>query len=112
MEELEGMNVRLNPGREILRQGSLRKGIIAGSQSGYKDLSLVDLSGLRVGDLHRLSGIVDKELLSSPVFLVETGIELLGPLVVAVAKLTVLVSLRTFLLVFMPEKLKGNPFLL
>jgi hypothetical protein len=106
------MNVRVNPGREILREGSLCKGIIAGSQSGHKDLSFLDLSGLRISDLHRLSGIIDEEFLSGPIFLVKAGIELLGPLVVKVAKVTVLVPLRTLLLVFLPEKLKGNPFLL
>jgi hypothetical protein len=106
------MNMGLNPGGEILREGGLRKGIITGSQSCNKDLSLVDLSSLRIGDLHRLSSIIDEELLSSPIFLVKAGFELLGPLVVEVAKLTVLIPLRTLLLVFIPEKLKGDPFLL
>jgi hypothetical protein len=112
MEELEGMRMGLNPGGKILREGGLGKGIIAGSQSRHKDLSLVDFSGLRIDDLHRLSGIVDEKFLSGPIFLSEAGIELLGPLVVEATKLTVLVSLRTLLLVLMPEKLKGNPFLL
>ena len=72
----------------------------------------MDLSGLGVGDLHRLPGIIDKEFLSGPIFLVEAGIELLGPLMVEAAKLTVLVPIRILLLVFMPEKLKGDPLLL
>jgi hypothetical protein len=72
----------------------------------------MDFSGLRIDDLHGLSGIVNEELLSGPIFLTEAGIELFGPLVVAATKLTVLVSLRTLLLVFMPEKLKGHSFLL
>jgi hypothetical protein len=112
LEELEGMDMGLNPGGEILREGGFCKGIIAGSQSRHKDLSRVDLSSLRIGDLHRLPGIIDKEFLSGPIFLVEAGIELFGPLVVEAAKLTVLVPLGTLLLVFMPEKLKGDSLLL
>jgi hypothetical protein len=112
LEELEGMDMGLNPGGQILREGGLRKGIIAGSQGCDKDLDLVDFSGLRVCHLHGLSSIVDKEFLSGPVFLAKAGIELFGPVVVEATKLTVLVPLGILLLVFMPEKLKGDALLL
>jgi hypothetical protein len=106
------MDMGLNPGGEILREGGLCKSIIAGSQSRHKDLSFQDFSGLGIRDLHGLPGIVDKEFLSGPIFLVEAGIELLGPLMIEVAELTVLVPFRILLFVFMPEKLKSDPFLL
>ena len=112
LEEFESMNMGLNPGGEILREGGFGKGIIAGPQGGHKDLGLMDLSGLGIGDLHGLPGIIDEELFSGPIFLAKAGIELFGPLMVEAAELTVLVPLGILLLVFMPEKLKGDAFLL
>jgi hypothetical protein len=109
LEELEGVDVGLNPGREILREGRLSEGVIAGSQRRHKDLNRVDLPSLGIRDLHCLPGVIDKELLSGPILLVEAGIELLGPLVIEAAKLTVLVPLRRLLFVFMPEKQEGDP---
>jgi len=106
------MNVGLNPGREVLGEGSLRKGVIAGSQGGDEDLGLVDLSGLRIRDLHRLSGIVDEKLFSRPIFLTKAGIQFFGPLMVETAKLAVLVPFRILLFIFMPEQLKCYPLLL
>ena len=81
------MDMGLNPGGEILREGGLRKGIIAGSKGSHKDLSLVDLSGLRIGDLHRLPGIINEEFFSGPAFLTKTEIQFLNPLLVVVKEL-------------------------
>jgi hypothetical protein len=106
------MNVGLNPGGKILGEGSFDKGVIAGSQSGYKDLGFMNLPRLRIRDLHGLPGIVDEQLFSSPVNLSEAGSKLLGPVMVNPAKLTILVALRILLLVLLPEKLKRPPLLL
>jgi hypothetical protein len=112
LEELESVDVGLNPGREILREGGLREGIIAGPQGGHEDVGRVDLSGLGIGDLQGLAGIVNGELLSGPIFLAQARIELFSPLMVETAKLTILVALGELLLVFVPEKLKGDALLL
>jgi hypothetical protein len=106
------MNVGLNPGGKVLGEGSLRKGVIAGSQGGYEDLGLVDLPGLRINDLHRLSGIIDEEFLSGPIFLTKAGVQFFGPLMVETAELAVLVPFRILLFIFMPEKLKRHSLLL
>jgi hypothetical protein len=112
LEELEGMSMGLNPGGKVLGQGSLRKGVIAGSQSGHKDLGLADLPRLRIDDLHRLSGIIDEELFSSPIVLTETGIQFFGPLMVETAKLAILVPFWILLSILMPEQLKCHSLLL
>lgn len=110
LKELKGMNMRLNPGGKILREGGFGEGVIAGPQGGYKDLSLMDLSRFRIDDGDRLPGIIDEELLSGSIFLPEAGIKLLGPLMVEMAELIVLVPVRMLFFVFIPEKLKGHPF--
>jgi len=112
LKKFKGMHMGLNPRGEVLGEGGLRKGVITGSQSSYKDLGLVDLPGLMICDLHRLPSIVDEELFSGPIILAKTGIQLLGPLTVETAELAVLVPFRIPLLIFMPEKLKRHPFLL
>jgi hypothetical protein len=108
LEAFESTDMRLNPGGQILGKGSLRKGIVAGPQGGHKDLSCMDLSGLGICDLHRLPGVIDEELFSGLVNLSETGVELLCPLMINSAKLTVLVAIKVLLFILMPEKLKGN----
>ncbi len=42
-EELKGMDMGLNPGGQILGQGSLCKGVIAGPEGCYEDLSFSEL---------------------------------------------------------------------
>src|SRR5512139_485316 len=107
-EELEGMDMGLDPRGEFLGESGFGEGVIAGSQGGYKDLGLSNLSGLGICDLHGLAGIVDKELFSGPVFLAETKIQLLDPLLVVVAESTVLVAIGVGLFVLVPQKLKGD----
>jgi hypothetical protein len=101
------MNMGLNPGGKLLREGRFCIGIIAGSQSGHKNLDFLDLSGVRVRNLHGLSCIVDEELFSGPIFLTETEIQFLDPLLIVVAEPTVLVALGIGFLVLVPQKLEG-----
>jgi hypothetical protein len=72
----------------------------------------VDFSGRGIDDLDGLTGIIDEELFSGPVFLAKTGIEFPGPLMVEAAELTVLVALRIGFLVLQPKKLKRNTLFL
>ncbi len=108
LEEFESMNMGLNPGREVLGESGLGKGVVARPQRGHKDLGLVNLSGLGLSDLHGLAGVIDEELFSGPIFLAEAGIQFSGPWMVKTAELAVLVPFEILLLVFMPKKLKGN----
>jgi hypothetical protein len=107
-EELKGMDMGLNPGGKLLGQGGFGEGIIAGSQGGHKDLHLLDLSGFEICDLHGLPGIVDEELFSGPVFLTETEIQFLDPLLVVVAEAAILVAVWIGFFVLVPQKLKGH----
>lgn len=102
-EELEGVNMGSDPEREFLGRGGLGKGIAAGAKGGDKDLSLGDFSGYRIDDGNGLPALVDKELLSGPMFLPERDIEFVSPLPIEVAELTVLIPVRIGLLVFVPE---------
>jgi hypothetical protein len=111
-EELKGMDMGLNPGGKFLREGGFGEGIIAGSQGGYKNLNLLNLSGFGVCDLHGLPCIVDEELFSGPIFLTETEIQFLDPLLVVVAETTVLVAVGIGFLVLVPQKLKGHALFL
>ena len=102
------MDMGLNPGGEILREGGFCEGIIAGSQGGYKNLNLLNLSGFGVRNLHGLSCIVDEELFCGPIFLTQAEIQFLDPLLVVVAEPTVLVAVGIGFLVLVPQKLKGH----
>ena len=110
-EELEGVYMRSNPGRQILGGRSFSKGIAAGSESSYKDLSLGHLAGGRIDDGDGLAGIIHKEFLPGPVLLPEGYIELLFPLAIEVAELAVLIALWIDLLVLVPQELQSHPFL-
>jgi len=97
----------LNPGREILGEGGLRKGVVADSHGGHKDLGLLDLPGLGVGDLHGLPSVIDEQLFSGPIFLVKAGIEFFGPLMVKTAELAVLVPFEILLLYIHAREAEG-----
>jgi len=45
------------------------EGVAAGSRGSDKDLALGDLTGCRINDGDRLAGVVDEDLLASPVLL-------------------------------------------
>jgi hypothetical protein len=104
------MDVGLNPGGKILGDSGLSKGVIACSQSGYKDLGFGDDPGRGINDRHRLPGIINKEFFSGPIFLTERRVKSLSPLVVQVAELAVLVTIGIGLPIFVPKKLKSYSF--
>ena len=109
-EKLEGVNMGSDPEREFLGRSGLGKGIAAGPKGGDKDLSLGDFPGYRIDDGNGLSAVVDKELLSCPMFLPESDVELLSPLPIEVAELAVLIPVLISLFVFIPEELKRYAF--
>jgi hypothetical protein len=112
LKELEGVDMGFDPGGKVLGQGGLRKGIIAGSQGGHEDVGRVDLSGLGIGDFHRLSSIIDEELFSGPIFLTQTEIQFVDPVLIVITEPAVLVAVRIGFLVFVPQKLEGYAFFL
>jgi hypothetical protein len=63
-KEREHTNVGANPVGQILALLSLGVGVVAGAQDADEDLSIVDVARVRVDDGDRLTGIVDKDLLS------------------------------------------------
>jgi hypothetical protein len=68
-EELQGVNMRIDPARQILASSGFGEGIAAGTQNGDKERRLkIDFAGLPVIDRYLVSGIIDEQLLSGAVF--------------------------------------------
>ena len=44
-KKLEGVDMGLNPGGEILGEGGFGKGVVAGAQGGHKEIGFLDLAG-------------------------------------------------------------------
>jgi hypothetical protein len=107
-EKLERMDMRCDPGRQVLSQGGLRKGVTAGAKGGDENLDFHTLAGGRVYDGDSLAGVIDEELFSSTVFLPEGDIEFFHLLAIEVAELAVLIPVRVGLSVFVPQKLEGD----
>jgi hypothetical protein len=59
-KKLKGMGMGANPGREILREGGLREGIMAGTEGGHKEIGFLDLSCKGILNRNGLTGIIDK----------------------------------------------------
>src|SRR3990172_8305751 len=85
--------------------------IVAGSQNSHEDLSLPNLTRLRVCDGHGLSGIIDKQLLSRFVLLSQIDLKVLLPMIVMVIKLASLVAIRVYIFIFLPKQLHRDTFL-
>lgn len=108
-EEAKGVDMGLDPGGEILGEGGLSEGVVG----GHEDLSFRDDASWGINDRDRSTRrIVDKELLSAPVFLTKAGIQLFGPLMVEVAELAVVAAVGIDLLLLVPQKLKSNALFL
>ena len=101
-----------DPIRQLLCPSGLGIGIIAGPQNGQEDLGLPDLTVGRIDHRDRLSGIIDKELLSRPVGLTHDQIEFLGPLAIVLTEPAILKAFGVDLPVLLPEKKQGHPLAL
>lgn len=84
-------NMGADPVGKRLTPGGLGVGEVAGAKHRHEHRSLVDFSRGGIKDGKRLAAVVDKELLSRPVFLAHGEIEPLVPLAVEVAEVAVLV---------------------
>jgi hypothetical protein len=109
-KEAQSVNVRFDPAGETLRVTGLGEGIVASPQYRHKDLSLFDLTGVRIDNGDGLAGVVHKELLTGPIWLAKTEIELLYPKPIALTKSAVLIPFGIVLFILIPEQLKGHPF--
>jgi len=100
--------IGLDPGGKIFGEGRPCKGVAAGAQGGDKKTRFSGLSGHRICYRSRLAGIIDKELFPGPVGLAKTEIELVAPLMVPLAELAVLISVRIGLAIFQPQQTEGD----
>jgi hypothetical protein len=106
--ELKGVDVKINPGREILTTDRLCIGIVAGSQGSDKEKGRDNGPCLGIVNGDGIAGKIDEELFSCLVALVKGDIEGLKPCSISQAELAVLVSFGILFLVFMPEELEGD----
>ena len=60
-EELQGVDMRIDPARQILASRCLREGVTAGAQNGDEQRRLeIDFAGLAVIDRYLVSCVVDE----------------------------------------------------
>jgi hypothetical protein len=93
----------------LLRESSPGKRVAAGAQGGDKKARRCGLSGNRIRYGDRLAGIIDKEFFPGPVGLAKADVERVAPLMVSLAELTVLISVRVGLSVFQPQQTEDDP---
>jgi hypothetical protein len=102
-------DIGLDPGRKILGESAPGKRVAAGAQGGDKQARLSALSGNRIRYRDPLAGIVDKEFFPGPMGLAKADVQLVAPLMVALAELAVLISVRVGLPVFQPQQAESDP---
>ena len=103
-EELESAHVRRRPVRQGLRPGRLGEGVVRCPEHGHEDLCLAHLTRLGVDHRHRLTRVVDEQLLAGSVLLAHHHVELPGPGPVLLAEPAVLQPLRVERLVLLPQQ--------
>ena len=94
VKEREHAHVGANPVEQILALVGLGVGVVAGAQYADEDLGIVDLARVWEDDGDRLTGIVDKDFLSTLVGKAHRRLQALGPLPVEGAELAVSIAVR------------------
>jgi hypothetical protein len=105
-EELEGPDVGADPAGQVLALGGLGKGVAAGAQHGDKDRRLAYFARLWVYERDGVAGIIDEQLLASPVLLAQHHVQAPMPAPVQLAKAAVAVAVRVRLAVLVPHQLQ------
>ena len=108
-KEGKGPNMRGCPVRQRLGPGRLGIGIVGGAQHRHEDLRLAERPGVPVAHRHRLSRIIDEQLLARPMFVAQTAIQGLEPDAISVTEAAVLVAVGMCGLIFLPQQGQGDP---
>jgi hypothetical protein len=98
--------VGTDPVLQFLTRGGFGVGVVAGSQDGDEDRSLVLRTALRVIDGDRVPSIIHKELLTRLVFLAQHHIQVPPPLLVELTEAAVGVAIRMGLAILLPRQLE------
>jgi hypothetical protein len=86
-------------------------GVVAGTQHADEDLDLMHLAGVGIDDGGRLTGIVDKDFLSTLVGEAHRWLQVLGPLAIQGAELAVAVAVRMGFAILDPQQAQGDTLL-
>lgn len=79
-------NVRGDPVRQALAEAGFGVGVVRGAEHGDEDLRTAHCTAEPVNHLHRVTGIVDEQLLAGDVNLAQGRFEAAGPFLVAFAE--------------------------
>ena len=101
---LKRPNVRAQPITGALASGRLGMRVVGKAQHGDKDLGRASGSRVPILDRHRLSGIIDEELIAGRMFLAQHQLLGLQPATVLLAEYAVLPSIRMSALVLLPQQ--------
>jgi hypothetical protein len=97
-----------DPVRQTLAPGGFAVGVVGGAEDGDEDRRRPDFAAHRVGDRHRLAGVVDEQFLARGMRLAQAEREPPDPLTVEGAEAAVAVAGRVFGFVFLPEEVEGD----
>jgi hypothetical protein len=103
---LKGMDVRADPGGQLLIAGRFGVSIGTRPQNHHEQRGLPDPSRVRVMHRHRRSRPIDEALLASFVLLAKNHVLLPPPLLIQLAEPTVAIALRVLLAVLFPSQLQ------
>ncbi len=90
---------------------SLGVGVVAGAQYADEDLGIVDLARVWVDDGDRLTGIVDKDFLSTLVGKAHRRLQAIGPLAIQGTELAISIAVRMGFTILDPQQTQGDTLL-
>ena len=106
--EVQRVDVRALPGREVLTAGHFNVQIPAGTQRTRKHLRLPDLARVGIGDRQRIAAEIHEHALASDVLEAHDHVLAAKPTVVVRAELGVAPTVRVVTLVLQPQQLEGD----
>ena len=108
-EEVEGMDMGVNPLRQLLRRAGLGEGAITLPQHRHKYLRRSHLAGCAVHHGHGVVAVIQKQFVTRLMLLTHRQVQRAAPLAVANAKLHVAeVFLRMGFPVLLPQQLQRD----
>ena len=103
-EELEGINVSLQPAFKPLASTGFDIGVIRGSQCRDEDLRRSHFASIRINDRNRWAAVIDKELVTCDMVLAHTAFLSPQPASILFAKLSVTIGTGLILsVVLLPQ---------
>jgi hypothetical protein len=107
IKEFQGADMGVDPTSQFLAAARFGEGVIAGAEDGDKQRCLeIDLACEPIINGNLVTGVVDEQPFSGPVFLPEDHIEVLLPLAIQLTKTAIAIAIGVLLAILFPDQLE------